>query len=161
MKKNSIKKCTILGILVLLTALASMVHSHCQIPCGIYNDPARFDMIAEHITTIEKSIQQITELSKQEKPNMNQLVRWVQNKETHADQLSEIVTYYFMAQRVKPVGKKEGKKSYNNYIKKITLLHEMLVYTMKAKQTTDLVNIEQLKILSAKFKSIYLQKHSH
>ena len=33
---------------------------------------------------------------------MNQLVRWVDNKEIHADELSEIVTYYFMTQRIKP-----------------------------------------------------------
>jgi nickel superoxide dismutase len=160
MRKKFIKKRTILGILVLVTVFASLVYSHCQIPCGIYNDPARFDMIAEHITTIEKSIQQITALSKQDQPNMNQLVRWVQNKETHADQLSEIVTYYFMAQRVKPVDKTQ-RKAHEDYVKKITLLHEMLVYSMKAKQTTDLSNVEQLKILLTKFKSIYLQEHSH
>jgi nickel superoxide dismutase len=160
MKKNFIKKCAILGIVVLMTALVSMVHSHCQIPCGIYNDPARFDTIAEHITTIEKSMQQITELSRQKKPNMNQLVRWVQNKELHADELSEIVTYYFMAQRVKPIDKNQG-KAYEEYVKKLTLLHEMLVYSMKAKQTTDLANVEKLRILSSKFKDIYFQKHSH
>ena len=30
------------------------------------------------------------------------MVRWVVNKEVHADELSDIVTYYFMAQRIKP-----------------------------------------------------------
>jgi nickel superoxide dismutase len=154
------KKYVISGILVLFVTFASVVYSHCQIPCGIYNDPARFDLIAEHITTIEKSMQQITELSKQDKPNMNQIVRWVGNKDTHADALSEIVTYYFMTQRIKPVDKNQG-KDYEEYVKKLTLLHEILVYSMKAKQTTDLSNVEKLKSLSAEFKEIYFGKHDH
>ena len=160
MKKNCVKKCTIWGIFIVMTALTSMVRSHCQIPCGIYNDPARFDMIAEDIATIEKSMQQITELSKQKNPNMNQLVRWVNNKDAHADKLSETVTYYFMTQRIKPVDKNRG-KAYEEYVEKLTLLHEMLVYSMKAKQTTDLANVERLRTLLAKFKNIYVQEHSH
>jgi nickel superoxide dismutase len=139
---------------------ASMVYSHCQIPCGIYGDPARFDMIAEHTTTIEKSMKQITSLSKQDKPDMNQIVRWVQNKEEHADELSHIVTHYFMAQRIKPAGDIKS-KAYQEYIRKLTLLHEMLVYSMKAKQTTDLSNVEKLKTLLAEFRSVYFQADTH
>jgi nickel superoxide dismutase len=111
-------------------------------------------MIAEHITTIEKSMKQITGLSKQDKPNMNQITRWVNNKENHTDELSHIVTYYFMAQRIKLVNKSQG-KAYEDYIKKLTLLHEILVYSMKAKQTTDLSNIEKLRSLLTEFRVAY------
>ncbi len=70
--RNAIrKKIIMLSLLVLVVVFASLVYSHCQIPCGIYNDPARFDLIAEHTTTIEKSMKQITSLSKQDKPDMN------------------------------------------------------------------------------------------
>jgi nickel superoxide dismutase len=154
------KKSAMLGVLVLVMIFASMVYSHCQIPCGIYGDPARFDMLAEHITTIEKSMKQITELSQEDNPNFNQLVRWVQNKEKHADDTSHIVTYYFMAQRVKPVDKTKG-KAYEEYVKKLTLLHEMLVYSMKAKQTTDLANVEKLRSLLAEFNSVYFGETDH
>lgn len=154
------RKSAVLVILVSVIVSASMVYSHCQIPCGIYNDPARFDMIAEHTTTIEKSMKQITDLSKQNKPDMNQIVRWVQNKEKHADGLSHIVTYYFMAQRVKPVDKTKG-KAYEEYIRKLTLLHEMLVNSMKAKQTTDLSNVEKLKTLLAEFRAVYFKGGAH
>ena len=154
MRNAAGKKSLIFGFLVLVTAFASIVYSHCQIPCGIYSDPARFDMIAEHITTIEKSMKQITELSKQDKPNMNQITRWVNNKENHADELSHIVTYYFMAQRIKPVDKTNG-KAYHEYIKKLTLLHEILIYSMKAKQTTDLSNVEKLRSLLTEFRVAY------
>ncbi len=139
---------------VSVLAFVSIVNSHCQIPCGIYDDSARFDMIAEDITTIEKSIKMITQLSKEDKPDMNQLVRWEKNKEKHAEHLSHIVTYYFMAQRIK-VADSSNTESYQRYIKRVTLLHKMLIYSMKSKQGTDLANVEKLKVLLAEFRIAY------
>jgi len=156
MEKTANRKTVFVGILLLIAVLTSMVYSHCQIPCGIYDDPARFNMIAENITTIEKSMQQISQLSKEDKPDMNQIIRWVNNKEKHADDLSHIVTYYFMAQRVKPVDKSDS-KDYEEYIKKLTLLHEMLVHGMNSKQTIDLTNVEKLRNLLAEFRAVYFK----
>jgi len=156
MEKTANRKTVFVGILLLIAVLTSMVYSHCQIPCGIYDDPARFNMIAENITTIEKSMQQISQLSKEDKPDMNQIIRWVNNKEKHADDLSHIVTYYFMAQRVKPVDKSDS-KNYEEYIKKLTLLHEMLVHSMNSKQTIDLTNVEKLRNLLAEFRAVYFK----
>ena len=157
MKKRIRKKPFIIGLTVLAGLLASIAYSHCQIPCGIYDDQAGFDMLSEHITTIEKSMNQIRQLSEQAKPNMNQIVRWVQNKEEHADELGHIVTYYFMTQRVKPAQKTEGKE-YDEYVKKLTLLHKMLISSMQAKQTTDVANVEKLKALLEEFHSLYFGK---
>lgn len=152
--KNKVVLC---GVFVSLAVLASLGYSHCQIPCGIYGDQARFDTLAEHITTIEKSMKQITELSAERKANMNQVVRWVNNKEQHADAIAHIVTYYFMAQRVK-LPDKGDKKALAAYVQKLTLLHEMLVYSMKAKQTMDLANVEKLKSSLDKFHGVYHAK---
>jgi nickel superoxide dismutase len=154
------KKLSMLAILLLLVGSASLVYSHCQIPCGIYDDPARFDMIAENITTIEKSMKQIVGLSANQKPDMNQIVRWVNNKEEHSDDTSHIITYYFMAQRIKPVDQADT-EGYNKYVKKLTLLHQMLFYTMKAKQTTDFANVEKLRALLAEFRTDYLADTGH
>ena len=154
MKKTVYDKLIIILVLVSVIVCASIVYSHCQIPCGIYGDEDRFDMIAENITTIEKSITLINELSKEQKPNYNQIVRWAQNKEKHADDISHIVTYYFLAQRIKPVDKSK-ENAYKRYIEKLTLLHEMLFYSMKAKQTTELKNVEKLKELLTKFHNAY------
>jgi len=41
------------------------------------------------------------------------------------------------------------------------LLLEMLVYSMKAKQTTDLSNVEKLKSLLAEFRTVYFQAGSN
>lgn len=157
MKNKTNKKLVLGAVLVSAVVFGSLAYSHCQIPCGIYDDEARFGAIAEHITTIEKSMKEIESLSAQAKPNMNQIVRWVNNKDQHADELSEIVTYYFMAQRIKlpPEG---DTKAYDDYVKKLTLLHRMLVDAMKAKQTTDLANVQELRSLLEQFHGVYSGK---
>jgi len=152
MKKNTVR---VIIAIALASLTASKALSHCQIPCGIYDDAARFSLMAEHITTIEKSMKTIIELSGEAKPNYNQLVRWVQNKDHHADELSEIVTYYFMAQRIQPTGQEDA-AAREKYLAQITSLHQMVVYSMKAKQTTDLENVEKLRALLETFRASYL-----
>ena len=160
MRSSFNRKLAVSAFFISTAVFVSIVYSHCQIPCGIYNDPARFDELSEHILTIEKAMKLITELSKQDKSNMNQIVRWVQNKDEHADELSHIVTYYFMAQRVKPVDKSDAGQ-YSEYVKKLTLLHKMLVYSMRAKQTTDLANVEKLRSSLSEFRKAYFAEHHH
>ena len=130
--------------------------SHCQIPCGIYDDDARFEQFAENLKTVEKAMIQIKTLSKNKKTNINQLVRWVQTKEKHADDNARIITHYFMAQRIKV--ESDSSSEYDGYIKKITTLHRMLVYTMKTKQTVDTENITKLRKLLTQFKISYTAK---
>ena len=147
----------IIVAVVVIGAATWRAYPHCQIPCGIYDDDARLAAIREHIVTIEKSMKMIDELGAVEKPNYNQLVRWVSNKEQHADQISEIVTQYFMAQRVKPTDASD-KKAWDQYVKKLTLLHRMLVAAMKAKQTTDLQQTKALSKLLDEFTRAYGSK---
>ena len=154
MKKSGRKIILLSGVIVIATIFGSLAYSHCQIPCGIYDDPARFEEIAEHITTVEKSMNQINELSADPSKNANQLIRWVMNKEEHADEISHVVTFYFMAQRIKLPAEGES-KAQSDYVKKLTLLHEMLVYSMKAKQSTDLANVEKLRSLLKEFRVAY------
>jgi nickel superoxide dismutase len=106
-------------------------------------------MIDEHIVTIEKSMNKILKLGKKGQRNSNQLVRWIMNKERHADEIQDIVTQYFMTQRIKT-----GR---NNYTKTLGLLHQMLVYSMKCKQTTDLAHIKNLKQLVKDFEGLYFK----
>ena len=154
--RHTRKKVVGVLLIVLLGGIVTQVSSHCQIPCGIYDDSTRLKMIDEHIVTIEKSMKRIDLLSQSDPADMNQVVRWIHNKENHADELSEIVTYYFMAQRVKPVNAESD--TYPKYIKQLTLLHEMLVTSMKCKQTTDLKHVEKLRELHKAFSEVY---HNH
>mgnify|MGYP000010574791 CR=1 FL=1 len=66
--------------------------AHCQIPCGIYDDELRVQLIEENITTVEKSMNQIIALSAEDDEDYNQIVRWVVNKEKHAEELARICT---------------------------------------------------------------------
>jgi len=156
MKVTRTTKKLSLTVIIAVALFAALARPHCQIPCGIYDDQARLDSIAEHIVTIEKSMKMITTLTAEEKPDMNQIVRWVQNKDDHADEIAHIVTYYFMAQRLSPV-EKSAAPAYEKYVNKLGLLHQMLVYSMKAKQTTNLANVKKLESLLAEFKTAYVE----
>jgi len=129
--------------------------SHCELPCGIYGDQTRFATLEEDITTVEKSMTMIAELSRAGEKNYNQLVRWVTNKEHHAGLIQECVSQYFMTQRLKPADAANPAEQ-NKYLKELTLLHEMLIYAMKAKQTTDRAHVEKLRSLLQAFKTSYL-----
>jgi len=137
---------------------AGAVYAHCEIPCGIYDDEARFDLIDEDILTLEKGMNQITLLSQDPAANMNQIVRWVQNKEEHADRIKETISEYFLSQRIqKPA--MEDSAAYNRYLDELRLLHEMTVAAMQAKQTTDLQYVASLRALLGEFRNLYLTRH--
>jgi nickel superoxide dismutase len=121
--------------------------AHCEIPCGIYNDRMRIDLMLEDIQTIQKSMKQISLLEKDSHGNANQLTRWIMNKEKHAGKIQEIATQYFLTQRIKFDAK--------DYDKKLALLHQILVYSMKCKQTVDLANAEKLKKAVEEFAALY------
>ena len=132
---------------------------HCEIPCGIYEDSLRISLISEDITTIEKSMNQINKLSSADKPNYNQLVRWVNNKDEHASKIQEIVSQYFLHQRIKLTAP-EDKNAYVRYQRHLELLHQMSVYSMKSKQTTDLTYVVKLRQTLLKFEQAYFHTHN-
>ena len=144
---------------LILFAAAGSTYAHCEIPCGIYDDSMRVDMLREHITTMEKSMNQIKELQAADNINYNQLIRWTVNKEDHANQFQDIVFQYFLTQRIKPV--ESGADGYEAYRDKVETLHHLLVYAMKCKQTTDQANIDKLRSLVDKFADMYFADHSH
>jgi nickel superoxide dismutase len=150
------KLIVITAVLVLALFSTPAVRSHCEVPCGIYNDELRFTMIEEHITTIEKAINQIRDLSSQNTQNFNQIVRWVVNKEKHADEIQHIISQYFLTQRLK-LTDKGNSEAQKKLLAQLSLCHEILVYAMKAKQTTDLEHIHQLRNAVKNFKVSYFR----
>jgi len=144
----------------LLLLLVSQVLGHCQVPCGIYDDERRLDTMAEDIVTVEKAMMQLETLSGETPPNYNQIVRWINAKEHHADNIAEIASWYFLQQRVKPVEESEG-EAYRAYVHKLTLLHKLMVYSMKTKQSVDPANVEFLKTTLADFRHAYLGEGDH
>lgn len=147
---------TVLCVCLLLSAAPYRLAAHCEIPCGIYDDPARITLIREHIQTIEKSMKMIHSLSQEEAIDYNQLVRWINNKEKHADELQHIVMQYFMTQRVKPAA--EPGEAHGRYLEQVTALHKLLIAAMKSKQTIDGKYIDEMRLLLNQFEESYFEK---
>ena len=139
-----------ISISLVLLFSATSAFTHCEIPCGIYDDKMRITMLEEHISTIEKAMGKIIELENAK--NSNQRTRWIMSKEDHANQFQSIVTQYFMTQRIK-----FDAKEYDN---KLAVLHQMLVYAMKCKQTTDVKHTAKLRELVRQFDTLYFAPHS-
>ena len=147
-----------LAVLVLgVMLLPAWVLAHCEIPCGIYGDEGRFSAMMEDVTTIEKAMTQINDLSGAETKNFNQIVRWVNNKEVHADKIRDVVSQYFLAQRIKEPadGDVAGTKAYTAQLVK---LHHIIRMAMKCKQTTDVANAQKLHDLIHEFQALYNAK---
>jgi nickel superoxide dismutase len=113
-----------------LLAVPYAVHAHCQIPCGIYDDHARVQSMLEDAATVEKSAKLIAELAgKTDAQSQNQLVRWVMNKENHAEKIITTISNYFLTQRVKP--------SQKDYTERLVKHHAVIIAAMEAKQNAD------------------------
>ena len=127
--------------------------AHCQIPCGIYDDHARVQSMLEDVATIEKSVKLITELSgKSDAQSQNQRIRWVMNKENHAQRIISTISDYFLTQRVKSKQK--------DYTERLVKHHAVIVAAMKAKQNADLKVTNSLK-KSIEALAPYYPEHKH
>jgi len=125
--------------LILLTSLAvagsniftpSRLHAHCQVPCGIYDDHARVHAMLEDAATVAKATKLMNELAgKTDAQSQNQMVRWVMNKEKHAQNIISTISDYFLTQRVKA--------SQKDYTQRLVKHHAVIVAAMKAKQNAD------------------------
>ncbi|RME40670.1 MAG: superoxide dismutase [Planctomycetota bacterium] len=140
---------TLLGLTACATAVIWTVRvreasAHCQMPCGIYDDPARIAQLREDAATIEKAVAQIRELAGKHDPqSLNQITRWINTKEQHASHIIEVVSEYFLTQKVKP--KTPGSSEYESYLKKLADHHAVMVAAMKTKQTVDPEKVHALQ----------------
>ncbi len=138
---------------LLILLLPTWLTAHCQIPCGIYGDEQRFVTMLEHAETVRKSTAEINRIAGGEEKNYNQLVRWVNNKELHAQMIQDICYDYFLAQRIK--------SSMDDYTEQLKAVHAIIVAAMKTKQTVDPDNVAALEDAISKYKTIYLGAHEH
>ncbi len=151
----------ILMTIAMTSAISLKSYAHCEVPCGIYNDELRIAMLYEHFTTIEKAMNQINELSGEADKNYNQIVRWITTKDDHANEIQHIATQYFITQRIKLPETNEGPE-FEKYVEELSLLHQIIVYAMKSKQTTDVKYVEKLRTALEAFEESYFKgEHRH
>ena len=148
-------------LLVSFLGSGQAVFAHCQIPCGIYNDHARYQSMVEDSATIEKATTQIIEISellhadqanRSEGDSYNQLVRWVTNKESHADNIISTIADYFLTQRVK-----SGRQ---DYLDRLSKHHAVIVAAVKVKQNASAAASADLST-AIKALGPYYPRHEH
>lgn len=135
---------SILAVSALLSS-APTASAHCQVPCGIYDDAARVAAMMEDAATVEKACAQLAELSASDPDAqaINQMARWVANKESHAQKVISTIADYFLTQRVKPDAK--------DYAVRLEKHHAVILAAMKAKQNAS---PEHAAALTAAIKAI-------
>ena len=124
---NSLRRILIGHLVLLALVLPRPGYGHCQVPCGIYDDYARLKAMLEDAATVEKAAKSIAKLAgESDAQSQNQMVRWVMNKEQHADNVIQIISEYFLTQRVKP--------SQEDYAERLERHHAVILAAMTAKQ---------------------------
>lgn len=104
--------------------------AHCQMPCGIYHDNMVYDQIDQYSETMYKAVSEIKENKFQTPAERNQLVRWVYQKDVQSDEISSLISTYFLQQKIKP-GEEDTTK-------KITSAQKLLFLVVQIKQNVDL-----------------------
>ena len=135
--------------------IATPASAHCQVPCGIYDDPARVQSMLEDAATVEKAIAMLTNLAGKTDPqSLNQITRWVHNKELHAQKIIQTISDYFLTQRVKP--------AQEDYANRLARHHAVILSAMKAKQNS---HSDVAKILKESIQALQVYypapQHSH
>ena len=115
---------------------------HCEVPCGIYADQMRFEMMLEDTATIAKAITNINEFAASvgdglTGKSINQTTRWITTKEDHATKIQHVVSQYFLTQRIK--------SDHKDYTGQLATAHRVIVAAMKCKQDADPATAETLK----------------
>lgn len=131
---------------------------HCQVPCGIFDDPKLVAEIKEACATIRKAMVQINELhAKGDVQSFNQMTRWVNTKEEHANKIIRQIGEYCLCQRVKPVGApKSPFTTEKDFVDALKAHHAVMVAAMKAKQTVDVSGADALEHAVGDFSKMYL-----
>ena len=134
--------------LLVLHGAQGLATAHCEVPCGIYGDQARFEAMLEDHKTMRKAMDQVNALAgKNDAQSLNQLARWVSTKESHATKIQHTIAQYFMTQRIKPSDLK--------YVDKLTAAHAVMIAAMKCKQTVDGKNGDALRASILAFHKAY------
>lgn len=117
-------------VLLVLNLIPHSSNAHCQVPCGIYDDHARVRAMLEDAETVTKATTMLAELAgKSDAQSLNQISRWVANKESHAQKIIETISDYFLTQRLKP--------DQSDYVERLKKHHAVILAAMKAKQNAD------------------------
>jgi len=128
---------------------------HCQVPCGIFDDPAMVAELKQHAVTIRKAMVQSKDLHGEgDLQSMNQIVRWINTKEDHCSKIISAIGEYCLCQRVK----KDAFSSDKDYVDALKAHHAVMQAAMKAKQGCDISACDALDHCLVDFAKMYTKE---
>merc|ERR1711956_93666 len=127
---------------------------HCQVPCGIFDDPMMVAEVKQACATIRRAMVQINELSAaMSAQNFNQMTRRVNTKEEHAGKIMTPISDYCLAQRCKIHGTPQSPfETDKDYVDALKAHHAVMVAAMKTKQTVDVAHATRSSTQSGTFR---------
>lgn len=136
-------------VLVVATAASvaittNVAHNHCQVPCGIFDDPSIVKKVKQDCETIRKAMAQSNKLwndTTRGIQSVNQVVRWIKTKEEHCDSIIQTMSDYCLCQRVK----RDNFKTEEEYLQALKIHHTVMQAAMKAKQTMESKACDELE----------------
>jgi hypothetical protein len=89
--------------------------------------------------------------------SMNQMIRWINVKEEHADKIIKLVSDYCLCQRVK----RDVFKSEEDYVHALKTHHAVMQGAMKCKQNIDPSVVDSLDAAIGEMSKMYQPTHTH
>lgn len=142
MKKSAL----LIGIAAFICHTGSL-SAHCQMPCGIYHDEMVFNQIDQYIETMYKGITELKNSKFSNPLERNNFIRWVSLKDSASDEMANLITEYFLQQKIKP-GEPDTTK-------RLVSAHKMLFELTAIKQNVDLKMIEDFADEWENFKQMF------
>lgn len=141
-----------LNRIFMLTIAGAIFHfadaeAHCQMPCGIYHDDMVYDQIDQFVETVYKGISVLNESKFSTPKERNEFVRWVEEKEKCCNEAAQLITIYFLQQKIKP--------GESDTMTRLTSAHKLLFMLVAIKQNTDLEFVKQFNQEWEKFKLMF------
>lgn len=122
-------------------------YAHCQMPCGIYHDDMVFSEIDQYIETTVKGIAVMKSNKFESLEEHNEFVRWVIQKENSSNTVAELITKYFLQQKIK-VGEEDTTKQ-------LVSAHKLLFLLVQIKQHADIKIVKQFYDEWERFKLMF------
>lgn len=116
-------------IAVFVLSTHSKIEAHCQMPCGIYHDQMIYDKIDEFFETMIKAVTAMNNNEFKTSQERNQFIRWVITKEKECDEIAQLISTYFLQQKLKP-----GDEDSFDLVKSA---HKMMFLLVQIKQNSD------------------------
>lgn len=123
------------------------LHSHCQMPCGIYHDDMVYDEIDQFVETVYKGISIMNDSKFSNPQQKNEFIRWVMQKEKCCNDAADMINRYFLQQKIKP--------DEDDTVKRLVSAHKLLFLLVAIKQGSDLEFVKQFNAEWEKFKLMF------